>query len=477
MNSPFSRFLPLLAWLALPAVGVMAGEYSPPGLYDVQHSVLDNGLRVILKPRHGAHTVAFRIVVGVGQHDYDCGWQETPHFLEHLLFAGTSRHSEAELDELVEQHGGSWNAFTYAEETVYELDIYDRYALQGLGVLHEIMTDSLLSSVDVETSRGIVEREAGGRPSAIQQWMRRKGIGWSATDKALRRTFPGSNYVCDELEGAAHISREDIVEAFNTYYVPGNMALVVVGDFDVDVMRTAIRQAFGTIPSRPVPDRKRRVPPPPREYTAVESTLNPVLGTGAEVGLAFRAVGMTSADYYPFYVLAEYLGTRLYETIRIVGGLAYSPVSELGSLRDYGVFLAYADVELDMQDRALGLLRAEISRLQQPLDAATVELAKRKLLLRMAQGYESNSELADYYADSVFEYETDGGLVDQEARIEQVTAADLHRVATRYLPLDRAVVFREVPTLTYSEFYLGLVLLAFVLVVVLAMALHRRLRR
>jgi predicted Zn-dependent peptidase len=109
----------------------------------------------------------------VGQHDFGCGWQETPHFLEHLLFTGTSRYTEVGLDELIEQHGGDWNAYTYSEDTVYTLDIYGKYALPGLDVLHQIMTDSLLSAEDVETSRGIVEREAGGRPSAIQQWMRR----------------------------------------------------------------------------------------------------------------------------------------------------------------------------------------------------------------------------------------------------------------------------------------------------------------
>ena len=123
MNQLFCRQLQVFACAALLAGVAMAGEYSPPGLYDVDHSVLDNGLRVILKPRHGAHTVAFRIVVGVGQHDYDCGWQETPHFLEHLLFTGTSRHTEAGLDELVEQHGGYWNAYTYAEKTVYTLSL------------------------------------------------------------------------------------------------------------------------------------------------------------------------------------------------------------------------------------------------------------------------------------------------------------------------------------------------------------------
>ena len=167
-----------------------AGEYSPPGLYDVEHYVLDNGLRVMLKPRDSARSVAFRLVVGVGQSDYDCGWQETPHFLEHLLFTGTSRHSETELDEMVEQHGGSWNAYTAAEETVYQLDIYSRYAGFGLDVLYEILSDSLLTAADVEISRGIIEREAGGRPSAIEQWMLRHGVGRSATGKALRKIFP-----------------------------------------------------------------------------------------------------------------------------------------------------------------------------------------------------------------------------------------------------------------------------------------------
>ena len=130
------RGILLLLGSAITAAGsVMAGEYSPPGLYDVEHRVLANGLRVILKPRHGAHTVAFRVVVGVGQHDFACGWQETPHFLEHLLFTGTSRYTEAGLDELIEQHGGDWNAYTYSEDTVYTLDIYGKYALPGLDVL------------------------------------------------------------------------------------------------------------------------------------------------------------------------------------------------------------------------------------------------------------------------------------------------------------------------------------------------------
>ena len=92
----------------------------------------------------------------------------------------------------------------------------------------------------------------------------------------------------------------------------------------------------------------------------------------------------------------------------------------------------------------------------------------------MVQGYESNSELADYYAGSIFEYETNGGLVDQEARIEQVTVDDLHRVSKRYLGPGRAVVFREVPTLTHSQLYMGLIATLAMIVGGAGLLLHKR---
>jgi predicted Zn-dependent peptidase len=474
MRWPILLKLIVYAGFVLFIGNISAGEYSPSGIYDVEHYELDNGLRVMLRPRDGAHTVSFRVVVGVGQHDYDCGWQEVPHFLEHLLHTGTSQHSETELKEMVEQHGGYRNARTEPEETVFQLDIYSRYAGIGLEVMYEILTDSLLSAEDVETSRSIIEREAGGRPSTIRQWMFRHDVGRTATGKAMRLIFPESNYTCDELESAAHITRDDILEAYSTYYVPGNMTLIVVGDFDVDQMRHAILNSFGTLPASPPPVRPFRIPPAPDEFDEVQSALQPILGSDAVVGMAFRAVGVASLDYYVFYVLQTYLDTRLFESLRIEDGSAYSPGSEIASLRDYGVLMLYADVELTSQDRVLGLMRKEIERLQEPLDAGTVEQVKHKLLLQMVQGYESNSELADYYASSVFEYETNGGLVDQEARIEQVTADDLRRVALQYLSPDRAVVFREVPTLSYARFYTGLALFVFMAVVGIGYAIYRR---
>src|SRR5262245_5956706 len=104
--------LMLLAAVAGLTVEVSANEYDSPGLYDVDYFKLTNGFDVVLKKRTHAHNVAVRLVVNVGQRNFPCEKRETPHFLEHLLFMGTSKHTEAELKSLIEDHGGYWNGFT-----------------------------------------------------------------------------------------------------------------------------------------------------------------------------------------------------------------------------------------------------------------------------------------------------------------------------------------------------------------------------
>ena len=96
----------LLASLLGLTVDASAIEYDPPGLYDVDYFKLENGFDVVLKKRTHAHNVAVRLVVNVGNRNFPCDKRETRHFLEHLLFMGTSKHSEAELKSLIEYAAG-----------------------------------------------------------------------------------------------------------------------------------------------------------------------------------------------------------------------------------------------------------------------------------------------------------------------------------------------------------------------------------
>src|SRR5262249_23223501 len=135
----------LLVALAGLTVDVSASEYDPPGLYDVDYFQLENGLDIVLKKRTHARNVAVRLVVNVGLRSFPCDKRETPHFLEHFLFMGTSKHSEAELSRLIQDHGGGWNGATSGTETVYQIDIFDKYLSLAIDTLYEMITDTIIT--------------------------------------------------------------------------------------------------------------------------------------------------------------------------------------------------------------------------------------------------------------------------------------------------------------------------------------------
>ena len=445
---------------------ILASEYSPPGFYDVESVQLENGLDVIFKHRPGAHTLSLRVRVGVGQMDFPCESRETPHFLEHLLFSGTSKYSEAELEHLVADHGGGWNAFTGSEETVYQMDIYSRYADFAINTLYEILTDSIISDENVEKSRDIIHREAGGKPSKIRRWVRRNGIGINGTEKAVIKLLPGIDYVCKDYITAEDTTREDILAVYDSYYVPSNMALIVVGDFEHYKILDTVKQTFGQIPAKPAPERQIIKPGVPEDHDRETGTFSPLLSADAAVGILYRTPGYWSEDTYALKIIEEHLSFRINEEIRINRGLAYAPGTWRIELDNFGLFSVFADVDFNDIDNAMTVIKEEISYLaehgmnQQELDAARL-----KILLRNVQGYEANADFADYYASQYAYFEKNRYFENEEEELEAVTVDDIKRVARDLLSVDKGVVVHETPTLTYTQFYLLIGIVIVIMVV------------
>ncbi|UCE89463.1 MAG: insulinase family protein [Pseudomonadota bacterium] len=472
------RSLRLRAALLLVCVlpGAHGTEYTPENLYDAHYAHLANGLDVFLKPQRDVHNVAIRLVVHVGVYDFDCGKTETAHFLEHLLFTGTSQHSEAELDALIEDNGGTWNASTGGEKTIYEIDIYSRYALQALDVLYEIMTDSQFKDEDIETTRDIVHREMGGKPSRMRQWLYRLGVGKEAEDKAAEYLW-APHYNCPEIESAAAITREDIINAAASWYVPNNMALIVVGDFDRDMLMQHIEDSFGQLSYRPLAERTDDARPAFDGPVEVSGTLAPILGTDAVVRVSFPVSGYLSPDIFQLLVLDEYLQVALFNDLRVQSGLSYAPASSLGFDRNAGVLSLSADVNLGNVEPTLRRLVAHVQRLhEQPLGQDAVDLARRRILLKYVQGYQANASIADHYAAMWRRFERDGQFTNLETALASVTADSVNALVASQLRLESAVLIRDVPALTYTQFYLGIALLT-TGAGVLVWLVYRRIRR
>jgi predicted Zn-dependent peptidase len=469
----------LSSLISFPGV-LLASDYSPPGLYDVEHLTLDNGIDVIMKPRQGAHTFSIRVWVGVGTQDFSCERQATPHFLEHLLFTGTSKYSEAELEHRVADHGGSWNAVTGREETTYQMDIYSRHNAFAIDTLYEILTDSIISEEDVETSRAIIHRESGGKPSKIKQWFRKHGFGVNATEKAVLQLLPGINFICEGYVTAEGITRDDIMQTFDKYYVPGNMAIIVVGDFDKLQVIEQLLQTFGSIPPKAVPERTEPQASATSSYKTVTGTFSPLLSSDTSIGVMYRLPGYWSEDNFALMIIEQYLDFKINETIRIDRGLSYAPGTWAYNFSDYGLFGVNADVDSDDIDEALSLIKKEMSQLaEQPMNEALMQEAKLKILLRNVQGYEANMDFADYYANQYLLFRKHRYYEDVEEKIEAVTVDDIRRVVDEYLRDDKAVTLIESPTLTYTQFYVVLSLLVVfvgLIIVIFYVRTHARFR-
>jgi predicted Zn-dependent peptidase len=438
-------------------VDASASEYDPPGLYDVDYFKLTNGLNVIIKQRNQAHSASVRLVVNVGNRNFPCPERETPHFLEHLLFMGTSKHSEAELKRLIEDHGGAWNGYTSPTETGYQIDIYDKHLPLAIDTLHEMITDTIITPKTIESARAVIHRERSGKLSRLVEWLYENGILKPASAKAVELLVPGTGVICPGVISPDEIKETDVREAYKAYYVPSNMTLVVVGSFDRDSLVSQIKSTFGNLTPRASNGSKVVTPPYPDGPKTVSGTLSPLVGSDGAIGFLYRTDGSDSPDYYALWVTWKHLERQLYEKIRVDKALSYSPASAYAVTEDYGAFAIAADVSLDKMETAKTLLEQEIENVRQGrIRSVEIEDAKQRILLGRAQGFESNSGIAAYYVTSRFQLEKTGKLVSHEDSISKVTPEDVQRVANKYLRADRQIIFWSTPTLTWTQFVVGL---------------------
>ena len=451
----------------------LAGEYTPEGLYDVTHHKLANGLEVYLKERRGAKSTSIRMAVDYGENDNECGKTETAHYLEHLLFTGTSKHTEEELDKLIEDNGGSWNAATYDEKTIYQIDIYSPYTDLALSTLHEIMTDSTFTEENVKKTLDIITREAGGEHSWLSRFLYTLDIGKNGFDKGNDILFTEDEY-CPVIEAFDDISRDDIILAFNKFYVPGNMALILVGDFDTAKVLDKIKKSSATMKST----EPRNVRPSHthsyQHQGILTGTLNPLRSNDAKVYIRYRTPGFHPKESFALSLLSTYLTDALYNNIRVEKGLSYSVNASAVSAENYGRLEMYADSSIDNMQAITDIMLEEVDKLiSAPPPHENFNRVKRGLLLSYVYAFQDNASIANVYASVWLDLLTMDGFIPIDEVVQQITPQDIHEAAVKYLTRDRAIIIHDYPTLTHEQAYI----LIGILIILTVYSIRRRIKQ
>ena len=242
-------------------------------------TTLDNGLRVVLIPHRANPMVATAVVVGAGVVHEPEGAGGASHFLEHLLFDGTTTRTQREVAEAADRIGAYNNATTREDHTLFTLLVASRHAEAGLELQADMLFRSTVPAEVFESERKIVLEELA-RDRSDPGYARRE-----AMRGAVYAGTPVARPVLGTEASLGSISRETVLAYYRSRYVPGNMVLVVMGDFETPKMLDAVRRTFGTAKKGKLPPAARASwPDPPKDNVETVDLVSP---PGQEVGAAF----------------------------------------------------------------------------------------------------------------------------------------------------------------------------------------------
>lgn len=405
-------------------------------------TVLDNGLRVLTLEDPTTPVVSYQTWVDVGSGD-EARWTGLAHLFEHMMFRGSKRVPGERRDALLRERGSRGNAYTSSDVTVYFEDTSAENLPLVIDLEAERFRNLVISPEVLDTERQVVLEERRMRTDDNPRGRMIEAL--------LSLTFVAHPYRTPTIGWASDVEQvgvEACLDFFRSYYAPNNVVISIAGDFDADEAIARIRQRYGGWPRAADPPRNpTREPPQTGERRAVVHL--PV--RAPLVGVAWHAPPSGHPDGPALDVLSEILSSG--RTSRLQRKLVYEEQQALSAyggyweLRHAGLFYAGVGVRPGQDpNRSEALLFAEIERLRSaPPTQAELEKAKRGFEVSLLGNLGTANALAARNAEELLTFGRIRPLDERLARIREVTAQDVQRVAAGYLPPDKRSVVHVLP--------------------------------
>ena len=223
----------------------MATSSEPRQRARVESAILANGLKVLIQEEHTAPLASVWCWYKVGSKDERPGLTGLSHWVEHMNFKGTTNIPRDQVKGIIEQFGGSWNGYTWIDQTTY-LETATRDALDRmLFIESERMANGLYHPDDCESERTVIISELHGGENDPDQLLDQE-----VTATAFK-AHPYRHPTIGWLPDLQTMSRDDLYGYYRRYYVPNNATLVIVGDVDTDEAVRRAEHYFGNIAAGP----------------------------------------------------------------------------------------------------------------------------------------------------------------------------------------------------------------------------------
>lgn len=398
---------------------------------------LGNGMDVVVIPDHRAPVVTHMVWYKVGAADETSGQSGIAHFLEHLMFKGTSKHPGDEFRQRVAAIGGDENAFTSSDFTAY----FQRVAKENLAEMMAFESDRMsnlaLTDAMVTTERDVVLNERRDRVERNPDAILNEGL-----LRVLYLNHPYGRPIIGWNHEILALNRKTALDFYHRYYTPNDAILVVAGDVTPEEVRRLAEETYGKIPPNPEAVRGARPSEPPgigpREITVRdEKVREPQLQRAYIVPSAVTAA---PGEAEALSILAEILGggstSRFYDKlVRGDGAATYAGANYRSNGLDSSRFIIFGLPKPGTDLRELEQRMDEVIEdlVQNGVSQEELERAKRQSIAQAIYSLDNQATLANIVGQALAIGQSLADVQDWPARVQAVKLADVQAVAAKYL--------------------------------------------
>ena len=420
----------------------------------------ENGHKIVLAHKEGdmANVSTWVKTGSINEDDNNNG---ISHFLEHLMFKGTHKHPAGYFDRTLEAKGAIVNAATWKDYTFYYVTLPKGENNEDLNLAIELHADMMLDPIipeeeigapfDLNDAKVTDKRE---RHVVIEEIRMRKDQNWTKIYNAcnfnMYTKHPYKRDVIGTPEIISRVTRDEIMNYYQTFYSPENMTTIIVGDFDSKEILEKVEREFDFKGRKNAPKRVNEIDKPVQEQKVITNSAHVNTSYFMYGWLGPKACdikGTICLDMISI-IFGDGTSSRLYQNL-----IEKQPVqifnmisSEHYQFKDGNNFFIQANCKPEKKDEAIKLVEKELrGLLEVPITEAEMLKAKKKIKSRFAYSAETVSEIGEtigYYTTVCEKLE----LIEEYLNdLESISLDDLNSTIEKYLNLNNSVLSILVP--------------------------------
>ena len=394
---------------------------------NIRRTVLPNGLLVLTESIPHVRSVSMGVWVNSGSRDETPAHNGISHFVEHMVFKGTTSRSASQIAREVDTIGGNLDAFTGKETIGFTIKALDENLNPALDVLSDLVLHPTFTPEDIAREQGVILEEIKmdeDNPDYLVHETFTQNF-WK--NDALGRPILGT------VKTVSSFDQQTVFDFYASRFTPSNMVFSAAGHLDHDRFVEQAAQQFSSLAATTDHPFARQDAPPATPHITLKrkKSLEQV-----QFCLGVPAPKVTDEHRYEIYLLNTMLGggmsSRLFQTIREDQGLAYSIYSEMNPFRDTGSLCVYAGTSIDKTERVLRLTLDELRRLKEDtVSEAELKRAKDQLKSNIVLGLESSSSRMANLARQQMYFGRFFGVDEITEQIETVTPSEVQSIAQK----------------------------------------------